>query len=524
MTPSRRFLRRLGCASAWLVLLASAAVPPAPAQQAGEWQAPSPRRAGEGRGPFKRLVIRNAMLVDGAGGPVSGPTTLVVEGDRIAGIGDDAAGDDAEVIDANGGYVLPGLVDTHVRVIDEAAPALPPDYALKLLLAHGVTTIASMQPYRHVGWALDMQRRSAAGTIVAPRIQVWADVRAPTEAETRAMVREAKARGVAGLGEGSVLGPPPLIRAGLDEARRLGMNSSWHMNFRNCPRFNALDAARAGLHGLAHWYCLPEALFDGRRLQDYPDGYSFSDVRARFRASGRLWKQAAAPGSPRWNQVIDEFLALDFTFEPTFSVYEANRDYMGVSRAEWHERYLHPLLEATFVPSPAGRFSHFYDWSTADESEWRENFRLWMRFVNDYKNRGGRVVAGADAGYMWTIPGFGLIRNLEMLQEAGFTPLEVVHAATLAGAEHLRMADQVGSVEPGKLADLVILDGNPLQNLKALYGTGYPSLRPDGTVDRAGGVRYTVKGGRVYDAGALLEDVAEMVARARAGKHRTAAP
>lgn len=502
------------------LLLPAMLVPHAQAQSHGaatpQWRDAAPRRSDEGRGPFKRMILRNAMIVDGTGGPVSGPTTLIVRGDRIESIGGDATpGPGDEIIDVAGGYVLPGLVDTHVRVLDEASPSMPPDYALKLLMAHGITTITSMQAWPYVGWALNLQKQSAANAIVAPRIQVWADVRAPTEKETRAMVREAKARGVAGLGEGSVLGPPDLIRAGLDEAAKLGMNSSWHMNFRNCPRFNALDAAKAGLHGLSHWYCLPEVLFEGRRLQDYPADYSFSDVNARFRESGRLWRQAAAPGSEKWDAVIEEFLALDFTFEPTFSVYEANRDVMGVSNAQWLDDYLHPTLRKTFVPSTTGLFSHFYDWSSTDEASWRQNFQIWMRFVNDYKNRGGRVVAGADAGYMWTIPGFGYVRNLEMLEEAGFTPLEVIHAATLAGAEHLRMQQDVGSIEPGKYADLVILDRNPLQNLKALYGTGYPGLQADGTVAQVGGVRYTVKGGLVYDAPALLADVARLVAEAK---------
>ncbi len=512
---SRCRLYRLALASALAILLPMSAN----AEQATpEWKDAPPRRADEGRGPFKRLIIGNAMLIDGTGGPVSGPATLVIQGNRIAGIAEGTTAPQAgdEVIDAQGGYVLPGLIDTHVRVLDAGFDALPPDYGLKLLLAHGVTTIASMQDFEHVDWALRMQKASAANAIAAPRIQVWSDVAGSTPEQVRANIRSARKRGVFGVGEGSVYsGKVELMRAALDEARKQKMRSHWHMGTTYEMNFNALDAARLGMNGVTHWYGLTDTLMEAPPVEEPGKGKP-GDRRDGFANKGRLWKQTVPPDSPRWNAVIDEFLALDFTLEPTFSVYEANRDYMGVSRAEWHDRYLHPVMGNTFIPSTEGRFSHFYDWSSADEIEWRQNFRLWMRFVNDYKNRGGRVIAGSDSGYMWVIPGFGFVRNLEMLQEAGFTPLEVIHSATLAGAEHLGMADRVGSIETGKLADLVILERNPLENLKALYGTGYPGLQADGTVARVGGVKYTIKDGVVYDARALLADVAEMVGRARA--------
>jgi Amidohydrolase family len=148
-----------------------------------------------------------------------------------------------------------------------------------------------------------------------------------------------------------------------------------------------------------------------------------------------------------------------------------------------------------------------------------------MSFVNDYKNAGGRVAVGDDAGYIYKLFGFAWVRELELLQEAGFHPLEAIRAATLSGAELLGMADQIGSVEVGKIADLVIVPQNPLANFKVLYGTG--ALRLDDAtrqVQRVGGVRYTIHDGIVYDAPALLADVRRMVAEAKAreGKHAQA--
>jgi cytosine/adenosine deaminase-related metal-dependent hydrolase len=155
---------------------------------------------------------------------------------------------------------------------------------------------------------------------------------------------------------------------------------------------------------------------------------------------------------------------------------------------------------------------------------WRDNYRRWMAFVNDYKNRGGRVTVGSDSGYIYKTYGFGTIEELEMLREAGFHPLEVIRAATLSGAEVLGADDRIGSVEPGKLADLVVLSENPLANLKVLYGNGHLRLGEDGRLRRVGGVRYTIKGGLVFDAPALLADVRRKVAGEKARRGITALP
>ncbi len=115
--------------------------------------------------------------------------------------------------------------------------------------------------------------------------------------------------------------------------------------------------------------------------------------------------------------------------------------------------------------------------------------------------------------------GFAWVRELELLQEAGFHPLEVVRSATLSGAQLIGMSEKLGSIEAGKIADLVIVPQNPLANFKVLYGTG--ALHLDDTtrkVTHIGGVRYTIHDGIVYDAPALLADVKRMVADAKAAE------
>jgi imidazolonepropionase len=135
-----------------------------------------------------------------------------------------------------------------------------------------------------------------------------------------------------------------------------------------------------------------------------------------------------------------------------------------------------------------------------------------MRFVNDYKNLGGRVCVGSDSGFMYQTYGFGLVRELELLQEAGFTPLEVLRAATTWGAELLGIEDDVGTLEVGKLADILVHDENPLNDFKLLYGTGAMRLDdPTASVQWKRSISTVIKEGAVFDPVELLRDVEEMV-------------
>lgn len=139
-----------------------------------------------------------------------------------------------------------------------------------------------------------------------------------------------------------------------------------------------------------------------------------------------------------------------------------------------------------------------------------------MTFLNEYKNRGGRVTTGTDSGFVYELFGFAYIRELELLREAGFHPLEVIKSATLNGAESLGLDKDLGSVEVGKLADFVIIEENPLKNFQVLYGTGAIKLNKDNKVTRVGGVKYTIKDGIIYDAKKLLADVKKMVQEEKA--------
>jgi hypothetical protein len=293
------------------------------------------------------------------------------------------------------------------------------------------------------------------------------------------------------------------------------LRSCMHHAQMDVARWNVMNSAEAGLTSMEHWYGLPEALLEKSTLQDYPLNYNYSNEQHRFEEAGKLWKQAAKQGSERWNTVMSKLLQLDFTLDPTFNIYEANRDLHKTRRLEWHDEYTLPSLWKFYEPNRESHGSYWFNWGTEQEVQWKENYRIWMSFVNEYKNRGGRVTTGSDNGFIYQTYGFGYIRELELLREAGFHPLEVIRSASLFGAQALGAEKDLGSIEVGKLADLVVIDANPLENFQYLYGTGAVYLNEKNEVTRKGGVKYTIKDGVVYDAKKLLADVKAIVDEAK---------
>ncbi len=480
-------------------------------------------------GPFNQLIIRGAMLINGNGAPPLGPVDVVVENDKISevrvvgypGVAINnsrrpALKPGGKEIDATGMFLLPGFVDMHGH-IGGAEQGADWDYVFSLWLAHGITTVREPSG-RGLDWTLDLKKKAERNEIIAPRIFAYTrfgsgskEITTPEEA--REWVRNNAKKGADGI---KFFGAAPeIMQAALEENKRLGLGSACHHAQMSVARWNVLHSARAGLTSMEHWYGLPEALFEDRTIQDYPADYNYQNEQHRFEEAGRLWEQAAAPYSDHWNAVLNELLDLDFTLDPTFNIYEANRDLHRARRAEWHEEYTLPSLWRFYQPSKISHGSYWHEWGTSQEINWRKNYQLWMTFINEYKNRGGRVTAGSDSGFIFQLYGFAYVRELELLQEAGFHPLEVIRAATLNGAEALGVADQIGSIEVGKQADMILVSENPLKNLKVLYGTGAIKLTEDNEVVRAGGVKYTISNGVIYDAKGLLDKVKKMVTDAK---------
>ena len=508
-----------------------------------------------GDGPYETMIIRGATLINGNGAPPIGPVDIVIEGNRIKSVqvvGYPGVEIDEEgrpkfegkgiEVDAHGMYVMPGFVDMHGHIGGESQ-GTPSEYVFKLWLAHGVTTIRDPGSFNGLDWVLRHKERSKKNEITAPRIVAYTgfgqnlseteQVRnlpnekgSPSEKlsgeitnaeEAKSWVQANYRRGSDGI---KFFGASPeVMTAALEENKRLGLGSACHHAQLNVGWWNVLNSAEAGLTTMEHWYGLPEALFEDRVVQHYPLDYNYQNEQHRFGEAGRLWTQAAEPYSEKWNEVMDRLLELDFTLDPTLNIYEASRDLMRARTADWHDDYTLPKLWRFYQPSKISHGSYWHFWGTEEEVAWKENYKLWMTFINEYKNRGGRVTTGSDSGFIFQLYGFAYVRELELLREAGFHPLEVIRSATLMGAEALDMQDQIGTIEVGKLADLVIVEENPLQNLKVLYGTGAIKLTDDNEVVRVGGVKYTIKDGILYDAKELLKDVRDMVKEAKDGRN-----
>ncbi len=480
-----------------------------------------------GDGPFSQLIIRGVTLINGNGAPPQGPVDIVVENNIITKV--EVVGYPGVAIDnsrrpqlkpggkelnCEGMYLLPGFIDMHAH-IGGTAQGADYDYVSKLWMGHGITTIREPSG-RGIDWTLDLKKKSAKNEIIAPRIFAYtgfgqgSSTTINTPELAREWVRNNAKKGADGI---KFFGAEPeIMAAALDENKKLGLRSACHHAQLQVTRWNVMHSAKAGLTTMEHWYGLPEALFEDRTVQNYPLDYNYQNEQNRFEEAGKLWKQAAKPYSEHWNNTMDELIRLNFTLVPTFSIYEANRDLQRARRAEWHDEYTLPSLWEFYQPSKISHGSYWHDWGTEQEVAWKENYNLWMTFVNEYKNRGGRVTTGSDSGFIFQLYGFAYIREMELLREAGFHPLEIIRTATLNGAEALGMADKIGTVSVGKLADLVVVEENPLKNLKVLYGTGAIKLSEENKPVRVGGVKYTIKDGIIYDAKQLLQDVKEMVA------------
>jgi len=214
-------------------------------------------------------------------------------------------------------------------------------------------------------------------------------------------------------------------------------------------------------------------------------------------------------------KVFDGMVQAHVAWDPTLDIYEASRDLQRAKTQPWFRDYLHPTLAKYFEPNPANHGSYFLGWTSTDEAYWKENYRIEMAALRDFENRGGLIGAGDDAGFIYQMYGFGLIRELELHQEAGFQPLIVLKHATENNARILGQETRMGRVRTGYLADILIVNGNQLDNLKVLYPTGVDEVR-DGKTIHSGGVEWTIKDGIPYHAPTLMAQVKEIVAKARA--------
>lgn len=477
-------------------------------------------------GPYERLVIRGVNVIPGHGGPPRGPFDIVIEGNEIAALeGYSAASPPPDslrptgdrVIEATGMYVMPGMIDLHHHL----RRGFPIEYIYYLKLAHGVTT-TSPSPDRGFQAALRQAELSARNEILAPRmvpIWSWGDSTDYTreQREDPAMApeiaREMASKGAHVVYLNNLSWDRELFGAVAEAVEATGGITGVHIPPSATAVVDAVDAARLGATMILHHYGYAESSLE-RSVQGFPPDYDYNDELERFRQAGYVWREARGEVLP--DQVADSLAAYGVAMMPTRVVYEANRDVLRARSLPWHEKYTHQALLDLYLPSRTRHGTYFYDWTSEDEQAWVEAFDRWGDLIYEFNARGGTVAYGSDDAYIWATPGFSNVRELQLVREAGLHPLEVLKSATRNSALVLRRPD-LGLVRPGYSADLVIVDGNPAENLRFLYSFGALTTDTSGETRRTRGIVHTIKDGIVIENERLMEEVERMVAESKEG-------
>jgi len=473
-----------------------------------------------------RFVIRNATIVDGNGTPARGPVDIHVEGNRIVRVvpadpvsrrrGSDDGGQDAAVIDATGKFVLPGLINNHTHMqSNRSGESLDGfEYYMKLQLANGITAVREVGAESNAG-SIRLREQSARNEIVAPRIfvypQFWSEegrqVKTPEDA--RAHMRRLKALGADGVKFAGI--DRDLMAAAYDEARKLGLPTAHHIGVEETTAWDEVAFGVSGKASIEHWYGVPDAAIEDKR-QHFPSDYNYLDETDRFRWAGRLWREA----HPRLlDSLLTAMVQKGITWVPTLDIYEASRDLQRAQTQPWFADMLHPSLANYFKPDPANHGSYFIGWSSTDEVYWKENYRIWMGALRDFERKGGIIGCGDDAGFIYQVYGFGLVREMELHAEAGFHPTKIIEHCTGNNARILGRENELGRIRAGWLADLVVVDGNPLEDIKVLYAGGTSALK-DGKQVQTLGPEWIIKDGIPYNGPQLVSEIKAIVAKAKA--------
>lgn len=410
------------------------------------------------------LAIKGGTLVDVETGQLVQNAVIVLEGDRILSVtsgGDAPAG--ATVIDATGKYVLPGLIDLHVHY-DE--------WAAELYLNHGVTTAVDLGNVYE--WIKAQKDGITSGVIPGPRLfhsppnldgPAESDAEVPKRIErivnnaedARAAVRE-YAGNVEAVKVYDRLTVPQL-RGIVAEAEKFNVPVIGHFT-------DVRIAAEVGAHGVEHTHAVANALVDSR-LRD--------EVLAKVRPGYRVYPQALMD-MKRLPEIVrlmvDSGLYLNPTMRGNWQGSRALREKgfhyedFELLVGNWRLWYV-PLA---FRLAVLKEYDEIGLWNWRDLSEYErelfeEAYRNTQRLVKAFVDAGGKVYAGTDSAHMST-PGLSMHQELELLVDAGLTPLVALQAATTNPAALMRMSDRLGTVANGKAGDLLILDENPLADIR----------------------------------------------------------
>jgi imidazolonepropionase-like amidohydrolase len=390
------------------------------------------------------IAIVHATVIDATGAPPQTDMTVVIVGDRITQLGKAAVVEippQAQVLDAKGKFLIPGLCDMHVHLSWTGPSALP------VLVANGVTRVRDMGG---ILAEIDEWRAGiAAGTLAGPAIVragpalngkefAFHQLAVTSDAEARAAVRTLHKVGVDFIKIHRALSREAYF-ALIEEARRLQIPVAGHVPTTVSPA----EASDAGQASLEHTETLFEGTFSAQ-MTNVREELLEAIIRFKQTDAGTLFARFARNGT---------------AFTPTLVAYRRS--------AEPPEAWTNDPRDR-FVSSRSRRLSRD-NVTPAPATVLAARKRVFAEFVElvGLMNRNGvTLLAGTDLATIGIYPGFSLHDELALLVEAGLTPMQALQAATRNPAKFLGRLEQLGTIEAGKVADLVLLDANPLEDIR----------------------------------------------------------
>jgi imidazolonepropionase-like amidohydrolase len=442
-----------------------------------------------------RIALMDVRVIDGTGAPAQEHQEILIEKGKIAYVGAPRQEDSTSttVLKLDGYSVIPGLVGMHEHMFYPAGGAIFHEMPIsfpRLYLAEGVTslrTTGSIEPYAD----LEMRAEIEAGKSIGPKMHVtgpylegadtWIKqvhhIHGPADA--RATVNFWADQGVTSFKVYNYVTREE-FKAIIEAAHARGIKVTGHL----CS-IGMKEAAEMGIDNLEHGLTEETELLPGKKPDVCPDD-AFLDLATR------------EVSSPEIQDVIKYLVQRKVAVTSTLTVLE---DFVP-GRPSLQARVLDAMsaqaradyLESRVNISDTARQQRRYKGPTP----WIKLFKMEMEFERDFVKQGGLLMAGVDpTGAGGALPGFGDQRQIELLVEAGFTPLEAIHIATFNGAQFLGETDRIGSIAEGKQADLVLVHGDPstqindIEKVEVVFkdGVGYDSQKLIDSVRGLVGIR-----------------------------------
>ena len=424
------------------------------------------------------IALEGATLIDGAGGAPKSDALIIIRNghiETIARVNEIPIPKSAERINLAGKTIIPGLIDAHAHV---------ERWATGRYVAWGVTTVRDL----HGGMDTILALKNALnlGSILGPRMfsaGAMIDGTPPTYPNATGVITPDQARravdqhAVAGVDYLKVYTKitPSLLRPLLDEAEKLRLPVAAHLG-----KTDALTAARMGVISIEHMSGVVQAA-----TGDASYATAHTNFLTGWTTEEKGWASLDSSTVARTARALAQ---TKVAIVPTLVVHDmlARLDNPILLTRPGMEDVPESAQSVRSVPSLLRRTG----WRSSDFEAFRRSRRRQDQFVREYKRAGGAIVAGSDAANQLLIPGYSLHEEMSLLVAAGLTPLEAITAATRRGAQLLR-ADSLGMLAPGKVADLVVLNGNPAGNIGATRNIAMVMIR--GRMIRPDSLRATWK-------------------------------